>query len=71
DELDVICGVYKVYTDQSNQTSDKSWWPKHRHWVDAGFYTGRWTAWEEEWFSQHLHGILQGKEVPRSAKDWK
>jgi hypothetical protein len=28
DEMDLICGVYKVYTGLQTQCSDSSWWPK-------------------------------------------
>ncbi|KAI0740115.1 hypothetical protein C8Q76DRAFT_591792, partial [Earliella scabrosa] len=67
-ELDLICGVYKVYTEQ---TSDVSWWPKHQHWTNSGFYTGAWTQWQEEWFALRLQDILAGKASPRSSKAWK
>ena len=93
-ELDLICGVYKVYTGEfavcalprstsftsntlmrqrgyGEQTSDVSWWPKHQHWTNSGFYTGAWTQWQEEWFALRLQDILAGKASPRSSKAWK
>ncbi|KAI0691139.1 hypothetical protein C8T65DRAFT_587394, partial [Cerioporus squamosus] len=72
EELDVVSGVYKVYTDQLNQTADVSWWPKHKHWVrNAGQNTGIWTGWNEKWFCDRLQSIHNGTGRPKTSSEWK
>ncbi|RPD54156.1 hypothetical protein L227DRAFT_464545, partial [Lentinus tigrinus ALCF2SS1-6] len=72
EELDIISGVYKVYTNQLNQTADVSWWPKHSHWVThAGQYAGIWTQWNEKWFCDRLRSIYDGTARPKSSSEWK
>jgi hypothetical protein len=86
DELDLICGVYKVYTgtsyvlisirllislvDRGDQTSDKSWWPKHQQWQNSGMDWGYWTPTCERWFTKRLAEIKSGKAGLKSAKEW-
>ncbi|KAI1789776.1 hypothetical protein LXA43DRAFT_892236 [Ganoderma leucocontextum] len=73
DELDVICGVYKVYTANNNfsQTQDYSWWPKAGTWEDSDLDMGYWTPYCEEWFQQRLRRIWANDTEPRTAKKWK
>ncbi|TFK85718.1 hypothetical protein K466DRAFT_494187 [Polyporus arcularius HHB13444] len=72
EELDIISGVYRVYTDQLNQTADVSWWPKHKHWIKyAGQNVGIWTQWNEKWFCDHLQSIHEGTARPKTSHDWK
>ncbi|KAG6819598.1 hypothetical protein H0H93_010367 [Arthromyces matolae] len=67
---DMICGVYRVYTGQPNQTEDKSWFPKANAWAASGFNNGFWTVDNEAWFQGRLRDIANGS-GPLNAKEWK
>ncbi|KAI0730680.1 hypothetical protein C8Q76DRAFT_596714, partial [Earliella scabrosa] len=69
-EMDVICGVNKVYT-QANQSEDRSWWPKQNIWRLSGMYTGIWTPGNEEWFKKRLADIRSGTAYPMNVRRWK
>ena len=60
DELDLICGVYKVYTGSGTQCADCSWWPKQSVWELCGLNVGYWSSDCEIWFQSHLATIRQG-----------
>jgi hypothetical protein len=71
DELDLICGVYRVFTQPSgDQVSDKSWWPKHSAWMKSGLNWGIWTAKDENWFMRRLKLIREGKATVLSSTKW-
>nr|VWP02503.1 N/A [Ganoderma boninense] len=70
-ELDIIAGVVRVYTGHGDQTEDASWWPKHSMWVRAAAYTGIWSPADERWFQRRLKDILEGREGPLNAGQWK
>jgi hypothetical protein len=70
DELDLICGVYKVQT-QHNQTSDSSWWPKHSVWMASGLNVGYWSVGCETWFQMRLDSIRNGTAGLRTAAEWR
>ncbi|KZP26418.1 hypothetical protein FIBSPDRAFT_732308 [Athelia psychrophila] len=57
EELDLICGVYKVYTGHrvfANQQAHFSWWPKHSTWMKSSMNVGWWTATCETWYQNRL-----------------
>ena len=70
EELNLICGVYKVYTAQKGQTEDASWWPKHYVWAKSGLNVGYWSTQCEEWFMNRVRAILEGREHVKNAKNW-
>jgi hypothetical protein len=70
DELNLICGVYKVHT-QSNQTSDSSWWPKHSVWMASRLNVGYWSVGCETWFQMRLDAIRNGTAHFRTAAEWR
>ncbi|TFK79266.1 hypothetical protein K466DRAFT_442732, partial [Polyporus arcularius HHB13444] len=58
DEMDIICGVYKVFTDTTfKQTADLSWWPKDSMWANSGLDVRYWSSACEDWFQQRLRHI--------------
>ncbi|KAF8515612.1 hypothetical protein BU17DRAFT_51571 [Hysterangium stoloniferum] len=63
DELNLIYGVYKVFTDMS-------WWPKSAIWQRGNLDVGYWSHACKEWFQNWLTHILNGSTNVRSAKKW-
>jgi len=71
DELDLICGVYKVRTQSTgNQFSHLSWWPRQSPWLKSGLNWGFWTANDETWFQKRLQDIRAGKASALSSTEW-
>ncbi|KAI1783062.1 hypothetical protein LXA43DRAFT_904339 [Ganoderma leucocontextum] len=72
DELDVVCGVYKVYTQNNRftQTQDFSWWPKADTWEKSDLNKGYWTPYCEHWFQERLEHIHKSETSPRTATKW-
>ncbi|KZP02660.1 hypothetical protein FIBSPDRAFT_666587, partial [Athelia psychrophila] len=71
EELDLICGVYKVRTGQGIQGSDCSWWPKQSTWEGSGLNIGCWTPDCERWYQRRLELLRGGKETLKTAKQWR
>ncbi|THG94145.1 hypothetical protein EW026_g7268 [Hermanssonia centrifuga] len=72
DELDVVCGVYKVTTKNNlNAHSASSWWPKSSTWLDSGFDFGYWTPQNELWFCRRRREIRAGQAKLKTTKEWK
>lgn len=70
-ELDLICGVYRVRTQIPNQFSFMSWWPRHDTWTDGHMNLNYWTSGTESWFLLRLQEIDNGTASPHSASQWK
>ncbi|KAF8572808.1 hypothetical protein K439DRAFT_1306992, partial [Ramaria rubella] len=70
-EMDLICGVYYVYTGQHNQYSNLSWWPKQSVWMCTGLNIGYWSSGCEIWFQKRLDDIHQGRADLRTAAEWR
>jgi hypothetical protein len=70
DELNLICGVYKVQT-HTNQTSDSSWWPKHAVWMSSRLNVGYWSVGCETWFQMRLAAIRDGTAHLRTSAEWR
>ncbi|KAE9408261.1 hypothetical protein BT96DRAFT_808460 [Gymnopus androsaceus JB14] len=74
EELDMICGVYRVDTGNGlngPQTSDISWWPKHSAWVQSGLNIGVWTPDCEHWYQHRLAEIHAESAKLLSPVQWK
>ncbi|KAK0478060.1 hypothetical protein EDD18DRAFT_1087068 [Armillaria luteobubalina] len=75
DELDLVCGVYRIDTGQrgqySNQMNIISWWPKPSAWETSGLYIGFWSSDCEAWFQRRLDDIHSGKADLRTLTQWK
>jgi hypothetical protein len=86
DELDMICGVYKIFTGnfirvnlahsltflvgQSSQTSHSSWWPKHSVWMRSPMNVGYWSPAAEHWFQRRLDSIRCGSAHLKNSSEW-
>lgn len=70
DELNLICGVYKVQTN-ANQTSDSSWWPKHAVWMTGRLNVGYWSVGCETWFQKRLMAIRDGTAHLKTSAEWR
>ncbi|KAF8530155.1 hypothetical protein BU17DRAFT_35850, partial [Hysterangium stoloniferum] len=70
DELNLICGVYKVFTGYGQQAADMSWLPKPTIWQRGNLDVGYWSHACEEWFQNRLTHILNGSADLRSANKW-
>ncbi|KAH8115503.1 hypothetical protein DFH11DRAFT_1488066, partial [Phellopilus nigrolimitatus] len=70
-ELDLICGTYKIYTEQH---STVSWWPKKNAWESSGLNVGYWTPAAEKWFLERLERLrsnAEREERAKSSRRWK
>lgn len=86
EQLDVICGVYKVYTGKQvpgttsymlshtagkgEQVAEVSWWPKVHTWNNSGLSCGHWTTQCEEWFRRRRDAVVAGTGIPKKPKEW-
>ncbi len=60
-QMDVICGVYKVYNWSSNGyslTQDISWFPKDGSFKQSALNVGFWTADTEQWYTRRVDMYL-------------
>ncbi|TFK59901.1 hypothetical protein BDN72DRAFT_752055, partial [Pluteus cervinus] len=72
EEENLICGVYKVYADETNKViADVSWWPKPSAWITSGLNVGYWSPDAEEWFRKRLECIQRGEAKLYNAGAWK
>ncbi|KZP12190.1 hypothetical protein FIBSPDRAFT_799195 [Athelia psychrophila] len=71
DDLDLICGVYKVSTGRGVQTTDVSWFPKHSTWEVGCLNMGYWSPTCETWFLQRIDIIRKGQAKLKTAAQWK
>ncbi|TDL18568.1 hypothetical protein BD410DRAFT_728323, partial [Rickenella mellea] len=70
DELDLISGVYKVFTGTGLQTSDSSWWPWHSAWERSSLNVGYWSTDCEHWFQNRLEHIRNDTAELRGSTEW-
>jgi hypothetical protein len=71
DEIDLICGVYWIYTQRKGiQVAQKSWWPQPSAWAKSGLNWGIWTPSDEQWFQKRLEDIRGGRAFVRTASEW-
>ncbi len=82
DQIDIICGTYKVYNHSSrciSMTQDVSWFPKGASFKNSGLDVGFWSADAEHWYLRRVemyhNGSAQGRcqnqmEWRRSIRLW-
>ncbi|KZP28580.1 hypothetical protein FIBSPDRAFT_693704, partial [Athelia psychrophila] len=73
DDMLVICGVYKIFTGNGDQTSDSSWWPKPSTWQGSSMDMGYWSPQCEEWY-RHRRALISSGDVggaPKTAQRWR
>ncbi|KAJ7080260.1 hypothetical protein C8R44DRAFT_653809 [Mycena epipterygia] len=70
-DIDLICGVYEIATDDDPQTSKMSWWPKPHPFSLSGLNTGWWSPDCERWFQQRLAVIKSGRANLYTQTQWK
>ncbi|KAK0435455.1 uncharacterized protein EV420DRAFT_1653125 [Desarmillaria tabescens] len=70
EEANLICGLYKCYTDSGLQVAFKSWWPLPFTWNVAGVNMGFWSGENEQWYQKRLQEILEGKAEPLGVDQW-
>ncbi|KAI0640347.1 hypothetical protein C8Q79DRAFT_921824 [Trametes meyenii] len=54
EEIDIICGTYKVADAGHVEPAHFSWWPRPMQWKTSGLNIGYWTRRAEEWFLLRL-----------------
>ncbi|KJA22068.1 hypothetical protein HYPSUDRAFT_119032, partial [Hypholoma sublateritium FD-334 SS-4] len=69
-EVEVICGVYYVYTGQGTQTATKSWWPLPDLW-DTLTRQPFWQERSESWFNNRLQELERGSGMPMTTTQWR
>ncbi|KAF8592246.1 hypothetical protein K439DRAFT_1313778, partial [Ramaria rubella] len=70
-EMDLICGVYGIYTGIISHLLIMLIWPKHSQWAVCSLNMGYWTSSCEGWFQIQLEEIRQGKAVLRNGAGWR
>ncbi|RPD52484.1 hypothetical protein L227DRAFT_589669 [Lentinus tigrinus ALCF2SS1-6] len=71
DELDAICGMYKVYDEEFTTFAEVSWWPRDHTWSESPMDHGRWTPHNEVWFAVRLNHIRSNECRLHSSKRWR
>ncbi|KAI0666351.1 hypothetical protein C8Q78DRAFT_984036 [Trametes maxima] len=71
EEIDIICGTYKVADAGHVEPAHLSWWPRPMQWKTSGLNLGYWTQQAEQWFVTRIGNIRQGRAEPMSGKAWK
>ncbi|KIJ39403.1 hypothetical protein M422DRAFT_148352, partial [Sphaerobolus stellatus SS14] len=71
EEMDIICGVYYVYTGSGLQGENQSWWPKQNIWEGGGLNIGYWSNDCEVWYQNRLADIKAGKAKLKTAAEWR
>jgi hypothetical protein len=86
-ELDLICGVYKVFTGQysfsyfqadflniflgKGSPADNSWWPKANVWKNSGLNVGYWSPACGHFYQKRLEKIIRGEADLKNSSDWR
>ncbi|KAJ7197663.1 hypothetical protein GGX14DRAFT_667806, partial [Mycena pura] len=72
-EIDLICGVYKVGTGQQNSSQAKylSWWPQPGSFFASALHTGWWNDNCENWFQKRLEELHNGTARLHTNSEWK
>ncbi|KAK0469430.1 uncharacterized protein EV420DRAFT_1257401, partial [Desarmillaria tabescens] len=63
DQIDIICGTYKVYNHSSkciSMTQDVSWFPKEGSFKNSGLDLGFWSADAEHWYLRRVKWYRDG-----------
>lgn len=73
-ELDVIAGVYRLYTTVKaldEQARLWSWWPRHNTWHSERWNGRVWTRYDEDWFLRRKEKLELHAQGPSCTSDWK
>ncbi|KDR65543.1 hypothetical protein GALMADRAFT_23763, partial [Galerina marginata CBS 339.88] len=71
EELDLICGTYRVATGKGAQTSMCSWFPRANVWASTGYNVGYWNRECEDWYINRVGSILDGTAKPLTTHQWR
>ncbi|KAK0230328.1 hypothetical protein IW262DRAFT_1453227 [Armillaria fumosa] len=75
DEIDLLCGIYKVETGHRNgsepQHSFVLWFPKPAAWETSGLNIGFWSSDCELWYQGHLNEINSPDPVLWTTNQWR
>ncbi|KAI0652707.1 hypothetical protein C8Q79DRAFT_997666 [Trametes meyenii] len=71
EEIDIVCGTYKIADSGHKTPVYWSWWPRPAQWKSSGLNMGYWTKFDEEWFQERLASIRRGTSTPMTASLWK
>ncbi|KAL0562958.1 hypothetical protein V5O48_019119, partial [Marasmius crinis-equi] len=75
EEVDLICGVYVVETEQSgaelSQAAHRSWWPRPSVFQSSGLNIGLWSRDCEKWFQQRLRECVGEKPQLMNSTKWR
>ncbi|KAI0086700.1 hypothetical protein BDY19DRAFT_908119 [Irpex rosettiformis] len=72
---DIICGVYRVLPENSNEglgrSAWRSWWPSASTWAASGMSVNYWSLDNERWFKDRLKKIHEQQAQPYAANEWR
>ncbi|EIW58372.1 uncharacterized protein TRAVEDRAFT_124826 [Trametes versicolor FP-101664 SS1] len=71
EEIDIICGTYKIMDSGHKDVVYFSWWPRPAQWSYSGMNVGYWTQFCEDWFQLRLQAIRDSNAAPHSGKEWR
>ncbi|KAK0483109.1 hypothetical protein EDD18DRAFT_1084331 [Armillaria luteobubalina] len=85
DQIDIICGVYKVEWDEDKSqiqkksqadhrvqlTEDVSWFPKPTAWKRCGLDVGFWSADAESWYQHRIAKYISGDFNCENQMQWR
>ncbi|KAJ6618300.1 hypothetical protein B0H10DRAFT_1795595, partial [Mycena sp. CBHHK59/15] len=71
EEIDIICGVYVVETEDGRQLKYISWWPTPPAFWSSGLNTGWWNANSERWFVKRLKEMNSTRVKLHTYTEWK
>ncbi|KAI0368512.1 hypothetical protein BV20DRAFT_919005, partial [Pilatotrama ljubarskyi] len=71
EDIDIICGTYKIYQPNHKDPVLYSWWPRPPQWSYSGLNVGYWTTFCESWFCERLEAARAGDAVPYGASEWR
>ncbi|KAI0673658.1 hypothetical protein C8Q78DRAFT_969006 [Trametes maxima] len=71
EEIDIICGTYKIADSGHKDPVYWSWWPRPAQWKSSGLNMGYWTEFDEGWFQERLASIRGGSGTPLTSSLWK
>ncbi|KAJ6537910.1 hypothetical protein B0H19DRAFT_962106, partial [Mycena capillaripes] len=71
EEIDIICGVYTVETEDGHQLKYISWWLKPTAFWSSGLNTGWWNANCGRWFVKRSKEMKSTRVKLHTYSEWK
>ncbi|OJT07017.1 hypothetical protein TRAPUB_2129 [Trametes pubescens] len=71
EEIDIVCGTYKIMESGHKDPVYYSWWPRPAQWNYSGMNVGYWTPFCESWFNTRLQAIRASNATPHGSKEWR